>query len=269
MTKDVKYANVSEVNQQKKNMSEKITPQNKSKLWTREFTPHHEIDGTLKSEETEQIEEQISDGEIQVMSQNCRTLVYNTDSEEAGWDSPERVRKLVEPYLMPGSKVLDIGIGTGLAVSGYAENGVTVIGLDHDQAMLDIAQSVVGENGSLRRADINGRIPIDDLEDSIDVVQAVGVLEFAKDLPSVFDKVSSCLKNGGVFVFTSELIDGVNTTEHETDYDDVGVTVYRHTPDELADTIEQSGFHLLHTESYDGYERGDSAVPYGLFLVQK
>lgn len=197
------------------------------------------------------------------------TLTYDTDSKEAGWDSPERIQKLVESRVTAGSKVLDIGIGTGFAVNGYADRGATVIGLDHDQAMLDAAHEVVGENGSLRLADINAQLPIDDLEGSVDVAQAVGVLEFAKDLPSVFGQVYGSLKEDGVFAFTSELIDEVQTLEPETHYDDIDVTVYRHTPDEIADLLEQSGFRLLHTEGYDGYERGVAAVPYGIFLAQK
>ena len=163
---------------------------------------------------------------------------YDTDSKEAGWDSPERVQKLVESQVTAGSRVLDIGIGTGLAVSGYADKGATVIGADHDQAMLDTAQTVVGEHGSLRQADINDQLPIDDLEGSIDVAQAVGVLEFAKDLPSVFGQVYGSLKEDGVFAFTSELIDGTRTLEPETHYDDIDVTVYRHTPDEMAGLLK-------------------------------
>lgn len=197
------------------------------------------------------------------------TLTYNTDSKEAGWDSPQRVQKLVESRVTAGSKVLDIGIGTGLAVSGYADKGATVIGLDHDKVMLDTARTVIGENGSLREADINGQLPVDDLGGSVDVAQAVGVLEFAKDLPSVFGQVYGSLKEGSVFAFTSELIDGTRTTEPETHYDDIDVTVYRHTPNEIADMLEQTGFQLVRAESYDGYERGGEAVPYGLFLAQK
>ena len=203
------------------------------------------------------------------MSISHETPTYDTDSRQAGWDSPERAQKLVESRVIAGSKVLDIGIGTGLAVSGYADKGATVIGLDHDQAMLDTAQTVVGEHGSLRQADINGQLPIGDLVGSVDVAQAVGVLEFAKDLPRVFGQVYSSLKEDGVFAFTSELIDGTRTLEPETHYDDIDVTVYRHTPDEIADLLEQAGFQLIHAEGYDGYERGGSAVPYGVFLAQK
>lgn len=194
---------------------------------------------------------------------------YNTDSREAGWDSPARVQQLVESRVVHGSTVLDIGIGTGLAVSGYADKGATVVGLDHDRAMLDTAQSEIGESGSLYQADINDRLPIDELEGSIDVVQAVGVLEFAKDLPSVFGQAYAGLKKDGVFAFTLELIDDIRATEPEEHYDDIGVTVYRHTPDEIAELLEQAGFRLLHTESYGGYVRAGEVVPYGIFLAQK
>lgn len=203
------------------------------------------------------------------MSNNHETPTYDTDSKEAGWDSPERAQRLVEPFVLSGAKVLDIGIGTGQAVGGYADKGATIIGLDHDHAMLNTARSVVGESGSLRQADINKELPIADLEGSVDVAQAVGVLEFAEDLPSVFKQVYNSLKEDGVFVFTSELIDDVRTSEPQTHYDDIGVTVFRHTPEEIESLLEELGFSLISIAIYDGYERGDGAVPYGMFLVQK
>ncbi len=202
------------------------------------------------------------------MSECPDTPSYDTDSKEAGWDSPERAQKLVEPFVVSGARVLDIGIGTGQAVSGYADKGATVIGLDHDQAMLDTAQSVVGENGSLRRADINSELPIGDLENSIDVAQAVGVLEFAEDLPSVFEQVHKSLKDNGVLVFTSELLDEY-TPESQTHYSELDITVYRHSPEEITSFLEKSGFSLVDIDLYNGYERGGKSVSYGIFLAQK
>ena len=104
---------------------------------------------------------------------------YDSDSKEADWDSPERAQKLVESYITTDSKVLDIGIGTGQAVNGYAEKGATIIGLDHDESMLTAAESIIVEHGSLRQADINQELPIADLKESFDVAQAVVVVSFA------------------------------------------------------------------------------------------
>lgn len=192
---------------------------------------------------------------------------YDEDSKEAGWDSPDRAQKLVEGYVTPGSKVLDIGIGTGQAVSGYAEKGATVIGLDRDESMLDAAGSIVGENGQLRQADINEALPITDLKESVDVAQAIGVLEFAEDLPAILDQVHGSLKENGVFVFTSELSD--NGHAAKSHFEDIGLTVYRHSTDEIKGMLEKSGYTLLSSEAYDGYQREDGEVPYGIFLAQK
>ena len=202
-----------------------------------------------------------------VLSHEMQSEHYDSDSKEAGWDSPERAQKLVEGYVTPGSKVLDIGIGTGQAVEGYAEKGATVIGLDRDTSMLDTASAVVGEQGELRQADINKELPIADLKESVDVAQAIGVLEFAEDLPRVLDQVHGSLKENGVFVFTSELVDDTHASKSE--FEDIGLTVHRHTAEEIQGLLEQKGYKLLSQEAYDGYTREDGEVPYGIFLAQK
>ena len=220
----------------------------------------------------------LPDGEsaAEVVAQKVATLEghtadqsehYDTDSKEAGWDSPERAQKWVESYITPDSKVLDIGIGTGQAVNGYAKKGATVIGLDHDESMLAAAESIVGGNGSLRPADINKELPIADLKESVDVAQAVGVLEFAEDLPKVLEQVHGSLKENGVFVFTSELVDDKHPAKSQ--YENVGLTVHRHSSEEIQDLLEKTGYTLLKSEAYAGYEREDGEVPYGIFLAQK
>jgi len=124
---------------------------------------------------------------ITITSQEMTSEEYDSASKEAGWDSPERAQKLVGGYVTPGSKVLDIGIGTGQAVNGYAEKGATVIGLDHDASMLDKASS----------------------------------------------------------------------------------TVHRHTAEKIQGLLEQKGYKLLSQDAYNGYQREDGEVPYGIFLAQK
>jgi SAM-dependent methyltransferase len=194
---------------------------------------------------------------------------YDADSEIAGWDSPGRAQKLVEPYITPGSKVLDIGIGTGQAVRGYAQRGVTVVGLDHDTSMLIAARSVVGDTGLLREADINKPLPIDDIKESVDVALAVGVLEFAEDLRGILGQVRNSLKENGIFAFTCELVNSERTVELQTYFPDIDITVYRHSAEEVGMLIDETGYELVSSDEYSGYERGDDDVLYGIFLVQK
>jgi SAM-dependent methyltransferase len=198
------------------------------------------------------------------------TVDYNKESKEAGWDSPGRVQKLVERYIVPGAKVLDIGTGTGLAIQGYAEKGATVIGLDHDTAMLDQARAVVGDKGVLRQADINKLLPISDLDGQIDVVQAVGVLEFASNLEGVIAQANISQKKGGVFAFTTEALAKVGSqSEAITAYPEAGVTVHRHSVAEVTKILHDSGYKLVSHDRYDAYERGNNKVKYNMFLAQK
>jgi len=194
---------------------------------------------------------------------------YDELSEQSGWDSPERAQTLVGDYIKEGSVVLDLGVGTGQAVRGYAEKGALVIGFDHDSEMLEVAQAVTGESGNMRLADINEPLPVDDLYEQVDVVQAVGVLEFASDLGNILAQVESTLKSDGVFVFTTEVMEESNLAV-ET-FPEAGVTIYRHTVDEVKQLLEEIGLKVVTDEGYGGYARDDVAdkVPYHIFLVQK
>lgn len=197
---------------------------------------------------------------------------YDADTEASEWDSPERAQKLVEAFIGPGSLVLDIGTGTGQAVKGYRAKGAAVVGIDRDPAMLEEACINKELADEVRLGDINESLPIVDLAGEVDVAQAIGVLEFAADIGSVFDQVSTTLRTGGVFVFTVEALPAGPGTEKVESYPDAGVTVHRHTADEIETLLHENGFGLLHEESYGAYVRGDiedGKVPYHLFLARK
>lgn len=193
---------------------------------------------------------------------------YNTATRDGGWDSPRRAQKLVEPYIEHNTLVLDIGTGTGQAAAGYTDKGAMVVALDRDPAMLEAAQQTIGDKGVYRVADINAELPIRDIAGNVDVAQAIGVCEFAKDLDGVIGQVEHALNIGGKFVFTVEELgaDGA-ASQH---FPDADVTVYRHNREEVERLLMQHGFDLLFEEAYDGYDRSDTeAVPYHMYLAEK
>lgn len=193
---------------------------------------------------------------------------YDEATAEGGWDSPERAQKLVEAYIGKQTLVLDIGTGTGQAVKGYTDKGAGVVAVDSDPKMLEEAEQANGEKCIYRFGDINGKLPIDDIEGYVDVVQAIGVLEFAKDLGDVMSQVERVLAPGGIFVFTVEEPgpDG-RLSEH---FEDVGVTTYRHTTEEVLGLLGARGLTVISDEAYGGYNRGgDDKVPYHIYLVEK
>lgn len=193
---------------------------------------------------------------------------YDEEASKSGWDSPKRAQELVKEYVTKGSTVVDIGIGTGQAVEGYSEKGAYVIGIDHDPEMLQKAQSIIGQNGRMIQADINGPLNISGFAGEVDVAQAIGSLEFAKDLDATIEKVGNLLKTAGVFVFTVETADDASGQEREY-FPNAEVTVYRHSSNEIRDILQSKGLLLLFDEAYDGYSRDDKKVPYHIFLAQK
>jgi predicted TPR repeat methyltransferase len=196
---------------------------------------------------------------------------YDLESQQAGWDSPRRIQEHVARYLQPGCTVLDIGIGTGLAIAGYAEKGINIVGIDIDPNMLNQARTVAGQQADLRQADINETLPIPDLQAKVDVVQAVGVLEFVEDLEQLFQQVTTTLRPDGVFAFTIE--ESTNGSDVQVvNYQEVGVTVYARSAEAVTALVEQAGMRVLEDEAYEGYVRDQTRgerVPYHLFLVQK
>lgn len=185
----------------------------------------------------------------------------------AGWDSPARVQNLVNEFITDGTVVLDIGTGTGLAIRGYSRKGARVIALDSNPAMLAKVYPLVGERGEVRLADINTPMPLSDLESAVDVAQAVGVLEFARDIQAVFEQVRDTLKPSGLFVFTIESA-ATETSEH---FSEANVTVFRHEVGHIVTLLSKVGFGVITDEAYTGYMRGkdSAAVSYHLFLAQK
>ena len=103
-------------------------------------------------------------------------------------------------HIRAGERILDIGIGTGLASERLARYGLEVYGVDSSQAMLEqCAQKGIAKGLTL--ADVNAEtVPFDDA--FFDHVLTCGVLHFFEDLAQVFGEVVRVLKEGGTFTFT-------------------------------------------------------------------
>lgn len=193
---------------------------------------------------------------------------YDEATVDGGWDSPERAQRLVGMYINKDTLVLDIGTGTGQAAKGYMDKGAMVVALDRDPEMLTQARETIGDKGVYRTADINTKLPVEDINGLVDVAQAIGVLEFAEDLSGVMDQVKTVLTPDGKFVFTVEEIEpGGEQSEY---FADVDVTTHRYSPQAVKALLDEKGFDVLEDEAYGGYDRGgDKKVPYHIYLTQK
>jgi len=103
-----------------------------------------------------------------------------------------------------GGKVLELGVGTGLALQFYAKH-LDVTGIDFSEEMLRKARRRVAEMGltqvkSLRQMDARC---LDFPDDSFDVVTAMHVLSVVPEPEKVMSEIARVCKPGGRVVITN------------------------------------------------------------------
>lgn len=93
----------------------------------------------------------------------------------------------------PGTRLLDIGCGSGLALAMAAQRGATVAGIDISPALLAIARERVPA-ADLREGGLD-RLPFAD--GAFDAVLSINAVQFAADPPAALREVHRVLGSGG------------------------------------------------------------------------
>ncbi len=144
-------------------------------------------------------------------------------------------------FVSADEKLLDIGVGTGLASINFAEVGLKVYGLDSSKEMLSVCRSK-SFTEELKRYDMTREtIPYKDR--FFGNVVCCGVLHFMSDLNNLFAEVKRIIKSGGIFAFTiapQETADGY--IEEPTAW---GVSIFKHSPQYIMELLEKHGLELL------------------------
>ncbi len=172
-----------------------------------------------------------------------RELASQYDKEVKAYSSygHEVIFGMSFEFVSAEEKLLDIGIGTGLASIHFSEIGLKVYGLDDSQEMMAACQSksFIEE---LKRCDII-REPIPYNNQYFNHVVCCGVLHFVKDLTALFSEVKRVIKSGGIFSFT--------IAPHETSADSIkeptawGVPIFKHSPRYIMELLRTNGMQLL------------------------
>ena len=144
-------------------------------------------------------------------------------------------------YVKPDEKILDIGIGTGLASINFSKLGLKVYGIDNSEEMLKVCE-MKSFAEKLRLHNLSGsRIPYDD--NYFNHIISCGVFHFLGDLEALFSDVARLLIKGGVFAFT--FAPGNFTEEYTKQMTAWGVPIYIHSPDYIKRLLETNGMELL------------------------
>ncbi len=183
-----------------------------------------------------------------IVSQKQKELQYrefadNYDKEVRAYNSygHEVIFGMSYEYINPGEKLLDIGIGTGLASIHFAETGLKVYGLDYSQDMLDAckAKSFTEE---LSLFDI-AREKIPYRKGFFDHAVCCGVLHFVDDLTQIFSEIKRVVRSGGIIAF-SFAPHGLpaDFLREDTDW---GVPIFRHSPLYINNLLKNNNMELL------------------------
>lgn len=105
----------------------------------------------------------------------------------------------------PGSRVLDIGTGTGHTGLAFAEAGASVVGLDLTPAMLAQALALAAQRGAHFEGVIGyaERLPFEDA--SFDAIACRYCAHHFLDIPAAIQEMRRVLRPGGVVIFVDHV----------------------------------------------------------------
>lgn len=175
-----------------------------------------------------------------------QALQYDEEALATGWQGPALVFRLASRSIEPGQTILDIGIGTGLGSERFAQAKLRVYGMDISDDMLEICRKK-GFTAGLVCHDLT-TFPYPFGDASFNHVVSTGVFPFFSDLDIVFYEVARILPEGGRFAFVT----GDRSPEEPAEIvacpeqtgTDRSVTMYLHTPGQIAGWLEKYGFLL-------------------------
>ncbi len=149
---------------------------------------------------------------------------YDNLIKQYNCPAPGIIFNILSDYLKAGTKLLDIGIGTGASSQRFHNEGIEIYGLDNSAEMLEVCRSKnISENLVLCDL-LNEEIPFTNV--SFDYIICSGVLHFFSDPALIFTKADTVLEKGGLFIFT--ILE--NTKNNSSFYEEMvsGTSVYYH-----------------------------------------
>lgn len=156
-------------------------------------------------------------------------------------------------YANPHDRLLDIGIGTGLASRAFAKAGLQVYGCDGSAEMLKVCESKAFAK-ELKIFDLRN-LPLPYSDSFFDHVICCGVLHFFGDLEAMSKEVLRIIKPGGIFAFTvaaqtsdEEAASGDNRQGYLKTPTPWGVPIFKHSGGYVADLLQANGFDVLKTQ---------------------
>jgi predicted TPR repeat methyltransferase len=180
-------------------------------------------------------------------------------------------------YVKPHDRLLDIGIGTGLASQPFAKAGLEVYGCDGSTEMLKICASK-SFTKDLKVINIQN-MPLPYSDSFFNHVICCGVFHFFDDLETIIEDVLRIIKPGGIFAFSvaaqTSGEDAANNGKPQ-DYLETptpwGVPIFKHSGGYLTNLLQVKGFDILKTQKLlirGGPEEDSDDILFSVFVARE
>ncbi len=144
-------------------------------------------------------------------------------------------------FVQPNEKLLDLGIGTGLASVNFSKVGLKVYGLDISEEMLNVCR-IKSFTEELKIHNLSeNRIPY--IDGYFNHIICSGVFHFLSNLENIFSEVGRIVKEGGIFAFT--IAPKSIVVDYQKQMTSWGVPIYKHSPKYIMKLLDKNRMKLL------------------------
>lgn len=150
---------------------------------------------------------------------------------------------LTYEFVAPGQKLLDLGIGTGLAAEPFARAGAVVYGIDFSEHMLKQCRSK-DFTARILRLDLR-QIPWPFPPCTYDHVICCGVFHFLPELDPIFAETRRVLRSECGFGFTTKTPSARITGKRFERSRSGGLDIFSHSDEYVESLLIQNGFALV------------------------
>jgi len=209
---------------------------------------------------------------------------YDQATWKGKWKAPNEAIKILREVklIKKGLKILDLGIGTGQEIEPFINKNCEIYGVDISRKMLKICKAKHPELKIIKYDISKGLNRLNFKNKYFDLIIAIGILEFVKNIKKIIKEVSKLLNDGAHFIFTYELLmPNYKFQKRKLQYNaedyiknppsSMKFKLYRKSRNEINRMLKENKYKIIRHFKIRAFLKGPAKIPvyYSLVLAKK